>query len=309
MKILIADDNPLDLSVLKMTLEKWGYEVATATNGKEALDAMSGDDAPSIAILDWMMPEMTGLEVCAELRFRNTKRYIYTLILSSRTEKSDLISGMQSGADDYLDKPVDVNELKVRLRAGRRIIELQEDLIAAREELRIQATQDFLTGISNRLEIMNFLGRELNRASRNEGSMAIVMADIDKFKSVNDTYGHPVGDAVIKEVAVRIGACLREYDSVGRFGGEEFLIVIAEISSTDVKPMADRIRNAIAETPIQIPNGEITVTMSFGAVTYVAGDPEDKEELIARADVALYEAKENGRNKVEIAKPLRTETT
>ncbi|MFP6584577.1 MAG: response regulator, partial [Candidatus Hydrogenedentota bacterium] len=183
MKILIADDNPLDLSVLKLTLEKWGYEVATAVNGKEALDAMSGDDAPSLAILDWMMPELTGLEVCAELRFRDTKRYIYTLILSSRTEKSDIISGMQSGADDYLDKPVDVNELKVRLRAGHRIIELQEDLIAAREELRVQATQDFLTGISNRLEIMNFLGREINRASRNDGSMAVVMADIDKFKN------------------------------------------------------------------------------------------------------------------------------
>ncbi|MFP6582724.1 MAG: GGDEF domain-containing protein, partial [Candidatus Hydrogenedentota bacterium] len=172
-----------------------------------------------------------------------------------------------------------------------------------------QATQDFLTGISNRLEIMNFLGREINRASRNDGSMAVVMADIDKFKNVNDTYGHPAGDAVIKEVAVRIGACLREYDSVGRFGGEEFLIVIGEISSEDVRSLADRIRKSIADTPIQIPNSEITVTMSFGTVTYVAGDPMDKEELIARADVALYEAKNNGRNQVAIAKPLSTETT
>jgi diguanylate cyclase (GGDEF)-like protein len=308
-KILIADDNPLDLSVLKLTLEKWDYEVTTASDGNEALNIMSQDDAPALAILDWMMPGMTGLEVCAELRFQHTKRYMYILILSSRSEKSDIISGMQSGADDYLEKPVDVNELQVRLRAGRRIIELQEDLIAAREELRVQATQDFLTGISNRLEIMTFLGRELSRASRTHGNMAVMMADIDTFKKINDTYGHPSGDAVIKEVAARIGGCLREYDSVGRFGGEEFLIVVVEIDPENIKGLADRIRKSIADTPIPIPNAEITVTMSFGAVAYAAGEPVNKDDLIARADAALYRAKDGGRNRVEMAEPLGSETT
>lgn len=309
MKILIADDNPLDLSVLKLTLEKWDYEVLTATNGKEALDIMSEDDAPSLLILDWMMPEMTGIEVCAELRFQHTKRYMYILILSSRSEKSDLISGMNSGADDYLEKPVDINELQVRLQAGRRIIELQEDLIAAREELRIQATQDFLTGISNRLEIMTFLGRELSRASRTRGSMAVMMGDIDTFKQINDTYGHPSGDAVIKEVANRIGSCLREYDSVGRFGGEEFLIVVVEIQPDHIKTFTERIRKSIADTPIAIPNSEITVTMSFGAVAYTPGEAANKDDLIARADVALYRAKDAGRNRVEIALPEGSETS
>jgi two-component system, cell cycle response regulator len=211
---------------------------------------------------------------------------------------------MQSGADDYLDKPVDVGELQVRLRAGRRILELQEDLIAAREELRIQATQDFLTGINNRAEIMNILARELNRSVRTGNGMAVLMSDIDKFKSVNDTYGHPAGDAVIKETAVRISSCLREYDSVGRFGGEEFLIVIGEIDPKDIKSMADRIRTTISDTPMAIPNSEITVTMSFGGVAFLPGDPVDKEALIARADAALYVAKEGGRNRAEIADRL-----
>lgn len=304
MKILIADDNPLDLSILKLTLEKWGYDVLTATDGREALSKLSGDDPPTLAILDWMMPELTGPEVCAELRFQKTNKYMYILILSSRTEKSDVISGMQSGADDYLDKPVDVHELQVRLRAGRRIIELQEELIAAREELRVQATMDSLTGINNRANIMNIASRELSRATRTENPMGLVMTDVDKFKSINDNYGHPAGDAVLKQVADRVNGCLREYDSLGRFGGEEFLIVFTEIEAENIVAAAERIRKAIADMPMQIPNSEITVTMSFGTVNFIPGDDADLEALIARADAALYEAKNGGRNRVVAAESV-----
>ena len=304
MKILIADDNPLDLSILKLTLEKWGYEVMTAVDGREALTRLTSDDPPSLAILDWMMPELTGPEVCSELRFQQTHKYMYIIILSSRTEKSDVISGMQSGADDYLDKPVDVHELQVRLRAGRRILELQEELIAAREELRVQATIDSLTGINNRANIMNIAGRELNRATRTGNPMGFVMTDVDKFKSINDNYGHPAGDAVLKQVADRISSCLREYDSVGRFGGEEFLILFTEIDPENVKNAAERIRKTIADSPMKIPNSEITVTMSFGTVAFIPGEPADKDSLIARADAALYQAKEGGRNKVVVAEAL-----
>lgn len=306
MRILIADDNPLDLSILKMTLEKWGYDVTACANGTEALEALNQPDPPPLAILDWMMPGKTGPEICAELRFNQTKQYLYVIILSSRTEKSDVISGMQSGADDYLDKPVEVNELQVRLRAGQRIIELQEDLIKAREELRIQATQDFLTELPNRASIMDTFGREFNRSVRTNTPMAILMADIDKFKHINDTYGHPAGDAVLKEVAKRVSACLREYDAVGRFGGEEFLFVIAEIKTEDVKTTAERIRHAVCDAPIVIPNSEITVTMSIGAATLSSGNVSDKEGLIGMADKALYSAKDSGRNRVVIAVPTET---
>lgn len=304
MKILIADDNPLDLSILKLTLEKWGYEVITAADGREALNKLTGDDPPSLAILDWMMPELTGPEVCSELRFQQTNKYMYILILSSRTEKSDVISGMQSGADDYLDKPVDIHELQVRLRAGRRIIELQEELIAAREELRVQATIDSLTGVNNRANIMNIAGRELNRATRTGNPLGLVMTDVDKFKSINDNYGHPAGDAVLKQVAERINGSLREYDSMGRFGGEEFLIIFTEIDPDQIKSAAERIRKTIADIPMKIPGSEITVTMSFGTVAYLPGEPADKEALIARADAALYKAKEGGRNQVVAAESI-----
>jgi two-component system cell cycle response regulator len=301
MKILIADDNPLDRSILQMTLEKWGYEVTACSDGTEALAALNQPDAPPLAILDWMMPGKTGPEICAEIRFQQTKQYLYVIILSSRTEKSDVISGMQSGADDYLDKPVDVSELQVRLRAGQRIIELQADLIAAREELRIQATQDFLTEIPNRAAIMDILNREFNRSVRTNSVMGILMSDIDKFKDINDNYGHPAGDAVLKEVAKRISECLREYDSVGRFGGEEFLFVVAEIGPKDVKGMAERVRHSVCDLPIAIPNSEITVTMSFGVALLAHGKVTNKEELIGIADKALYAAKESGRNRVVIA--------
>jgi two-component system, cell cycle response regulator len=301
MKILIADDNPLDLSVLKMTLEKWGYEVTACSDGDMALAELNKPDPPPLAILDWMMPGKTGPEICGEIRFSQEKKYMYIIIFSSRTKKSDVISGMQSGADDYIDKLVDVNELQVRLRAGRRIIDLQADLIAAREELRIQATQDFLTEIPNRAAIMDILNREFNRCKRTESTMGIFMADIDKFKHINDTYGHPAGDAVLKEVAKRISDCLREYDAVGRFGGEEFLFVVAEITPSDIKSMAERVRKIVADTSIAIPNSEITVTMSFGCAMSCSANMTDKKLLIAAADKALYLAKESGRNRVEVA--------
>jgi len=306
MKVLIADDNPLDLSILKMTLEKWGYDVTACSDGNEALEEMNKPESPPLAILDWMMPGKTGPEICAGIRFQQSKQYTYVIILSSRTEKSDVISGMQSGADDYIDKPVDVNELQVRLRAGRRIIELQEDLIAAREELRLEATQDFLTEIPNRAAIMDFLNREFNRCMRTEGTMGVLMADIDKFKSINDTYGHPAGDAVLKDVAKRISETLREYDMVGRFGGEEFLFVVPDIELDDLKSMAERIRHIVCDTPIDITNSEITVTMSFGVSMFSLSATADKEILIGAADKALYNAKESGRNRVEVAETPMT---
>src|SRR6204780_237641 len=229
MRILIADDSIVSRHLLDVTLRKWGYEVVIAADGMEAWDTLQSEDAPRIAILDWMMPGLTGPEVCKRVR-ENSKGsdapYTYMLLLSSKSQREDLIEGLEAGADDYLTKPFDQHELKVRLRAGTRIIDLQRELVSAREELREQATKDFLTRIWNRSSILDVLQRELSRASREKRSVGVVLADLDRFKSVNDTYGHFAGDAVLREFVRRLNASVRPYDSIGRYGGEEFLIIL-----------------------------------------------------------------------------------
>ena len=301
MKILVADDMPLERSVLRLALEKWDYEVVEAVDGTQALDILTSEDAPSIAILDWMMPGFSGPEICKEIRYQNSARYTYILLLTSKNEKDDLVEGMQSGADDYVVKPVNMHELQVRLRAGRRIIELQDELITTREELRIQATRDFLTGMWNRGMITEKLNEEIERAARANGSLGVIMCDIDHFKLVNDSQGHPAGDSVLVEVANRMEATLRAYDSLGRFGGEEFLIVMPDASEEGAEALAERIRCAIAERPVNTPSGPIDITVSLGTVVRVMDQTTRIEVLIEEADQALYRAKDAGRNRVESA--------
>ena len=301
MKILLADNKIEDRTKLKETLTSWGYEVIERTNGKEALEALTQEDSPKLLVLDAEMPNVSGIEVCQELRFQDHSDYLYTIILSKSTKHSDLIMGLQSGADEFISKPVDLAELQLRIRTGRRIIELQANLLEAQEALRIQATQDFLTRINNRAAIMDILNQEMKRTSRTKNPMGVVMCDIDKFKNINDTYGHPAGDAVIREVAARIKDTLREYDAVGRFGGEEFLIVVPEIGAKDLLSMSNRVREIIANKPMSIPDSEITVTMSFGGAILTGEASLTNDELVAQADAALYEAKEDGRNCSKIA--------
>ena len=301
MRIVIAEDSLVEMKSLTLALEKWGYEVVACTNGKEALQVLTQEDPPKLVLLDWKMPEINGLEVCQELRFQQTKDYLYIIILSSNTEQKDRIKGLQSGADDYIQKPIDLQELQLRLQAGRRILELQENLLEAQKALRIQATHDFLTGIHNRAAIMGILNQEINRTRRCKNPVGVLMADIDTFKNINDTHGHPAGDAVIKEVANRIQDSLREYDHVGRFGGEEFLIVVPEIQHADLHALANRIRKAIADTPMDLPLLEITVTLSIGGALLNRSSSCTINELIAQSDEALYQAKEGGRNRVEMA--------
>ena len=209
MRILIADDSVVSRHLLEATLRKWGYEVVVATDGVEAWNVLQGENPPRLAILDWVMPGLTGPEVCSRVRETTKNKdldYTYIVLLSSKSQREDLIEGLEAGADDYLTKPFDQHELKVRLRAGTRIIDLQRELVSAREELREQATKDFLTRIWNRSSILDVLTRELSRASREKRSVGVVLADLDRFKSVNDTYGHFAGDAVLREFTRRISA-------------------------------------------------------------------------------------------------------
>jgi diguanylate cyclase (GGDEF)-like protein len=286
--------------LLEATLRKWGYEVMVACDGAEALELLQREDAPSLIILDWMMPGMTGVEVCRRIRQRDSEPYTYILLLTSKSQKEDLIEGMDAGADDYITKPFDQNELQVRLRAGTRLVDLQSQLLKAREDLREQATRDSLTRLWNRSSILNELGRELARLERECRPLGVVIVDLDHFKHVNDTKGHLAGDAVLREAARRMQNSIRQYDSIGRYGGEEFLILFPGCGEAESYAQADRLRKQLAQADMPVNDGALRITASFGVTAALPGDNCTQEALIRRADEALYVAKKCGRNRVEL---------
>jgi diguanylate cyclase (GGDEF)-like protein len=259
-------------------------------------------DAPRLAILDWMMPGMEGVQVCQKLRESADRPYVYVLLLTARTQKEDLLQGLESGADDYLTKPFDSQELRARLHVGQRILNLQDQLIAAGEELLYRATHDNLTGMVNRGVIMDTLRRERARQVREGGAFGIVLVDLDHFKYVNDTYGHLAGDDVLREAAQRMMGCVRPYDSVGRYGGEEFLIVVPSSDAMGTMGLAERMRRAIEAKPMVTNSISISVTASFGVTASIDKSPLDAQEILRLADAALYRAKERGRNRTELAR-------
>jgi len=302
MKILAAEDNPIFQAVLENLLTKWGYEVVSATDGTEAWQILQSDDPPRMAILDWMMPGMDGLEVCRRLRAAGREPYTYVLLLTARTESLDLVEGMEAGADDYVKKPLNTMELRARLRAGRRIVELQEQLVMAREALRQQATYDGLTGLLNRSAILRVLDKEMARAGRDSLPLSLLMVDLDHFKQINDAHGHQAGDAVLQEAAACMKTAVRRYDWVGRYGGEEFLVVLpGDVDGGAVQ--AERIRLAVANRPLLINGHPIRVTCSIGCVQRAKDSPDSADLLIHAADEALYAAKQHGRNRIAVAAP------
>ena len=219
----------------------------------------------------------------------------YILLVTAKDDAEDVVTGLEAGADDHLTKPFDRSELRARLRVGRRILTLQKGLIQAREELRFQATHDVLTGIWNRGALLDLLQREIERARRSQSPTGLLMLDLDHFKTVNDTYGHLAGDVVLREVARRISEVVRSYDLVGRYGGEEFLVVLPGCDKDRALQSAERIRSVIAENPVLAAGAEILVTASIG-VTVTTVSTVAEKEILAIADTALYQAKSAGRN-------------
>lgn len=297
MKVLIADDSAMSRALLRSTLQRWGYEVVVAEDGQQAWAILSGQDPPPVAILDWVMPGLTGIEVCRKVRETRREPYTYILLLTSKNTKEETVEGMESGADDYIVKPFHEHELQVRLRAGKRIVDLQIDLLNAREELRERAEKDLLTLLPNRSAIQTILDEEISRCHRDQRLVGVIILDLDHFKNINDTYGHFAGDAVLRETAHRFRTNMRPYDRIGRYGGEEFLVVLPNSDLEQTVQQADRMRTILAHKPMYVDGKELTVTASFG-VTVSDGSDRNSDQYVRVADEALYRAKHEGRNRV-----------
>jgi two-component system cell cycle response regulator len=298
-KILIADDDVTSRLVLAGVLKKHGHEVVATADGAAALDAMLGSDTPRLAVLDWMMPGLSGLEVCRRLRTLASDQPPYIILLTSRGEKSDVIAGLEAGADDYLAKPFDPGELRARVEVGRRVVELQARLIEARDALVHEATHDPLTGVLNRRAFAENLAHHLSGERRYHHGLAVGICDIDEFKKVNDTHGHAVGDDVLCGLVHRIARNLRGHDVLGRHGGDEFVVLTEHAHDEEAGILYERVRAAVADSPFPTRSGDVSVTISFGVK--IRSSDEGEDQLFAEADTALYGAKNAGRNQVCLA--------
>jgi two-component system cell cycle response regulator len=303
MKILIADDDETSRRLLERTLEREGYEVIAVENGRLALHQLSVPGGPRLALLDWMMPELDGPGVCLAVRKQYERPYIHIILLTSRRSKPDVVAGLEAGADDYLTKPWDSGELTARLRVGQRFLQLEDRLVEARETMRFKATHDNLTSLFNRGVILDLLDRELIRTRRENGCTVVMLGDLDHFKNINDSYGHVVGDEVLREIARRLLLSVRSYDFVGRYGGEEFLIVLNNCDSTQAIGRANEVRNGIANHNVQTMSGPLPVTISLGVLASRDWNVRPVEEILIQTDLALYRAKAGGRNCVVLANP------
>jgi diguanylate cyclase (GGDEF)-like protein len=297
--VLIAEDEPVSRHRLHAVLTKWGYTVSSTADGAEALRMLQTPDSPRLVLLDRMMPGMDGLEVCRAVRKSGAEPYAYVILLTGRGLHNEVLEGFEAGADDYITKPFEIQDLQARVRTGARIVKLQQELIAAREQLRIQATHDPLTGLLNRGAFFDNLHKDVAWASRHQACLALVMADLDHFKEINDRYGHMAGDAVLRESARRLRGTLRASDSIGRYGGEEFIIAVVDCSPSNAADLAERFRLSVSAQPIQASGTLIPVTLSVGVA--VTSDMKHADRLLPAADDALYRAKHGGKNRVEVA--------
>ena len=294
MKLLLAEDEPVTRHLLARTLQSFGHEVLEAADGNQAWALLNGPDPPAMAVLDWNMPGIDGLELCRRVQARPQGNYIHVLLLTSRQEREDLVRGLESGASDFLTKPVDRDILRARLRVGERMLGLHAEMLALQRALAEQATTDHLTGLLNRRGAELALEREMSRARRDNSPLGFLLADIDHFKRVNDKFGHGVGDRVLTAVAQEVLRSIRAYDLAVRWGGEELLVILPAEPVATASRVAERIRESVAALSVpELPR----VTISIGVDELRPGDPT-AAEAIARADARLYQAKSGGRNQV-----------
>jgi two-component system chemotaxis response regulator CheY len=305
-KILIADDDPGSRRLLSVSLAYGGHEVVVAEDGARAWHLFQ-QEPTRLVITDWVMPNLDGTGLISRIRAAAALQgYTYIILLTALGDKPNVVTGLEAGADDYLTKPFDADELLARVAIGERIITLEENLNASRRKAETMAMQDTLTGILNRRAIQDRAAAELSRLKRGQvrPSLSVIMLDLDHFKQVNDAYGHAAGDAVLRQVAERLTQQLRAYDWVGRWGGEEFLIVLPGTGLPEARAAAERLRECLAAMPATMADGRtIALSASLGVASLSAAEADDipLDAIVRSADRALYRAKSQGRNQVCLA--------
>jgi len=299
-KVLVADDSPIYRKLVEHTLSEKQYAVLFAKSGREAIDLFT-EHQPSLVITDWMMPDLSGIELCEHIRNHPRQTYTYLIILTGITEKNKLVKGLAAGADDYLTKPFHSDELLARVGVGRRIVELHRQLEAKNQMLEELALTYPLTGLPNRRAIEEWATRQLSGAARYGFSFLVVLVDLDHFKAVNDTHGHDAGDTVLKKFSELLKANSRRSDICGRIGGEEFLFILTHTTKENANVVIERIRTQLEATKFDFAGGSLTVTASFGVAGFEGTQAADFNRLVSQADAALYLAKRTGRNRIEIA--------
>ncbi len=298
MRILIAEDDISTRTMLSALVRKWGFEPQAVSDGQSALEALQDSQGPRLALIDWGMPSLSGVEVCRRLRAEDAEERPYIILLTARGNKQDLVVGLDAGADDYLTKPFDTDELFARLRVGRRMIDMQAEKLEISRHLAHEALHDSLTGVMNRKAILDTLEKERARCHRTGQPLALGLMDLDHFKKVNDAHGHQAGDEVLTGFVKRIQENLRTYDHLGRYGGEEFLVLIPGVGAHEIHAAYERLRTVVAEEVFPTRVGELRITTSIGVA--LCGQVDTVDSLLSAADSALYRAKAQGRNAIVV---------
>jgi two-component system cell cycle response regulator len=303
-RILVVDDHPDNVEILNARLSSRGFQVETATNGQEALDAVQANP-PHLILLDVMMPLMDGHEVSRRIKNDDRLPFIPIILVTARGDTQDKVEGLDAGADDYLTKPINFPELEARVRSMLRIKRLQDELDEKNRELEVVnkklrklSITDGLTELFNHRHVHELLHEEFERSRRSGEPMAVVMLDLDRFKQVNDTYGHPTGDVILYETAEILRHTAREIDMTGRYGGEEFIVILPGATEDAANQFAERVRQRVAEHVYRDEATEVRMTVSSGVASFPSLDIDSPDMLVKRADEALYTAKETGRNRV-----------
>jgi two-component system cell cycle response regulator len=307
MRTLIADDDPIITTILSSTLARMGLEATVAHDGDVAWQTLNSLQPPGIAILDWMMPNLDGLELCRRIRSTPRLAGTYVILVTGRDSREDLVAGLEAGADDYMVKPIDVVELQARIGVGLRVAKLQQNLTrtvtelrSTRDHLARMASTDVLTGVYSRRWWFDLAGKEFSRSRRYDRMFSLLMADLDLFKQINDTFGHEVGDRVLVQFGTMLRQACRQSDVIGRLGGEEFAVLLPETPSEAAQHLATRITEACRALLVDAAAGDVRCSCSLG-VTEVRPDDESLDSVLTRADQALYAAKRAGRNQWSFA--------
>jgi two-component system, cell cycle response regulator len=296
--VLLVEDSAAIRALVRRMLVAGGHTVVEAARGADAL-ALCREQQPDVVLLDVEMPGMSGWDVLAAMKADPGLRDVPVVFLTGRSDTADMVDGLRLGAHDYLRKPCEPTELLARVQAAARVKRLQDELRQRNEELDLVSRTDALTGLRNRRHVEEYLTKLVSLARRNVEPIAVLIVDIDHFKSVNDGHGHDAGDAVLREVAGRMVDSVRLEDMVGRWGGEEFLVVLPNTAAQGAAELAERLRQVVAGEPCRLPDGgAVPVTISLGCAASVI---DDAATLVRSADAAMYEAKESGRNRVVVA--------